>query len=72
MSKAEMENLDTPLKRLFCLECRRMVKPKYQIRLTPDECGQPTDVIVWDCANCGRENLTPDDVSILSAEIIEI
>jgi RNase P subunit RPR2 len=66
-----MRNLDTPLKEIFCDYCRRTVKPKYQVRLAPDECGQKTDVIAWTCSNCEYEHATPDDVSILDAVFIE-
>ncbi len=68
----EMKMLDTPLKEMFCEQCRRTVKPNYQVRLSSDECGQKTDIIAWTCSNCEYEHATPDDVSILSAEIIEL
>jgi RNase P subunit RPR2 len=66
-----MRNLDTPLKEIFCDNCRRTVKPKYQVRLSPDECGQKTDVIGWGCPLCYCDNFTPDDLSILDAAFIE-
>ncbi|MEP7039703.1 MAG: hypothetical protein ABI891_15325 [Acidobacteriota bacterium] len=49
-----------------------MVKPSYQVRMSPDECGQPTDCVLWDCSKCKREQILADDLSILSADIIEI
>ena len=66
------QNLDVPITKLRCGHCRLIVPPSHQIRLERSECGQPTDVIVWDCPSCGRENLTPDDISILDAEVIEL
>jgi len=67
-----MKMLDTPLKEMFCSYCKQSFAPKFQVRLSPDECGQKTDIIGWGCSFCGCDNFTPDDVSILSAEIIEL
>lgn len=62
--------LDTPLTEIFCEYCEKTVKPSYQIRLAPDETGQPMDIIFWDCSKCERENILRDDLSILDAEVI--
>jgi RNase P subunit RPR2 len=63
--------LDTPLKEMFCSYCKQSAAPGCQVRLSPDESGQKTHIIAWTCSNCEYEHATPDDVSILSAEIIE-
>ena len=70
-SANEMKMLDTPLKEIFCDQCRGTVKPKYQVRLSPGECGQKADTIGWGCPLCGCDNFTPDDVSTLDAEVIK-
>lgn len=66
----KMMNLDVPLRVMTCDFCRMTAKPDFQIRLAPDECGEPTDVICWDCSKCKMHNITPDDLSILSTPII--
>ncbi|HLM60908.1 MAG TPA: hypothetical protein VK308_08900 [Pyrinomonadaceae bacterium] len=67
-----MKNLDEPIKEIFCSYCRQTAEPSFQVRLSADECGQPTDTIAWTCSNCEYEHATPDDVSILDAEVIEL
>jgi RNase P subunit RPR2 len=66
-----MKMLDTPLKEMFCSNCKQSVAPSCQVRLSAEECGQKTDTIGWTCSNCEYEHATPDDVSILNAEILE-
>ena len=63
--------LDTPLKEMFCSYCKQSVAPRCQVRSSAEECGQKTDTIAWTCSNCEYEHATPDDVSILDAEVIE-
>jgi RNase P subunit RPR2 len=67
-----MKNLDESIKEIFCGYCQRTVEPSFQVRLSADECGQPTDVIAWNCSNCEYEHAMPDDISILDAEVIEL
>ncbi len=69
---SEIESADAPLAVIFCEYCSQMVKPSYQVRMSPDECGQPTDCVLWDCSRCKRGQVLADDLSILSADILEI
>lgn len=62
--------LDTPILKLNCWHCQKGVKPAHQTRLAPDECGQQTDTIFWECSECGADNYTPDDLGILDSEVI--
>ena len=70
--ETEMKNLDEPIKEIFCSYRRQTVEPSFQVRLSADECGQPTDIIDWTCSNCEYAHVAPDDVSILDAEVIEL
>ncbi len=64
-------NLDIPLAEVTCSNCKTSAAPAWQIRLSAAECGQPTDIIAFNCFVCGFEDYIPDDVNILDAEIIE-
>lgn len=64
-------NLDIPLTEVTCSNCQSSAAPTWQVRLSAAECGQPQDIIAFNCSVCGFEDYIRDDVSILDAEILE-
>ena len=54
-----------------CFFCDKTVVPVFPLRVSAEDSPDGEAFILWDCPNCKKPNVTPDDLEILDAETLE-